>query len=344
MFGATLVGARAGFNSVDACVAVINGLNMNDAPSSVPDIDGMMDLVTRFDAARADDPALSDAEMDEVIRLVPGKRAIVTGTWQGRAVVFRFILRSGGQAATREWQEMMRVWPYMQSGKLRIAQPLHHSPAHQVSVIERINGTPLMGHFWNSDPQDRSKWLRPAADWLRTYTLPTEETGPPRAGKWLARAAEMAATQPHPKLIRREKKVLGHLRRIAPMLDQPWRHAISHGDFHPNNLLLHQDCLTGIDCGGSQPSPIYKDMARFLMHMGRRALIPSEDARFGVDAQGITGFAEAFALSDHERDLVLPFMLGCEALLRVEHAGMKRGRIRRAVAMTDALIEDLAQI
>ena len=73
-------------------------------------------------------------------------------------------------------------------------------------------------------------------------------------------------------------------------------------------------------------------------------LIPSGHARFGVDAKGIDAFAAAFKLSDHERNLVLPFMLSCEALLRVEHAGIKRGRVKRAIAMTEALLDDLKQL
>ena len=131
---------------------------------------------------------------------------------------------------------------------------------------------------------------------------------------------------------------------MPPFARSPWRNAICHGDFHPNNLLVKGERLTGIDTGGSASIPIYKDMARFLMHMGRRGLIPSGEARFGVDAQGIDAFAEVFEMSDQERDLVLPFMLGCEALLRFENPGIKRGRIRRAAEMTDQLIADLEQL
>ncbi len=44
------------------------------------------------------------------------------------------------------------------------------------------------------------------------------------------------------------------------------------------------------------------------------------------------------------RDLVLPFMLGVEALLRVETVDIKRGRIRRAADCYDLLIADLKQL
>ena len=90
--------------------------------------------------------------------------------------------------------------------------------------------------------------------------------------------------------------------------------------------------------------PLYKDIARFLMHMGRRGLLPSGRSSFGVDQEGFDTFAAVFDMSDWERDIVLPFFLGVEALIRVERPDMRRARIRKAAQMYDALIADLAQI
>ena len=315
----------------------------NTAPS-LPDLDVMMNLVAHFEAASAQDTGLHGAELDELLRHVPGKRAILSGTWQGQRVVFRMYLDPENTALAREWAEMTRVWPHMQSGPARIAQPLHYAADHGILVVEHIAGTPLMQHMWQSKPETRAAYLRPAAQWLHAYTVGSQTTVRARSGVWLERAEKGAENQPHPRLQQREHKILNHLQRLAPLCDQPWRNAIIHGDFHPNNLIANADRLTGIDMGGSASIPIYKDMARFLMHMGRRGLIPSGQMQFGVDAQGIAAFAEAFDLSDHERELILPFMLGCEALLRVESAGIKRGRVRRAADMSDQLIADLAQI
>ena len=317
---------------------------MASEPSPLPDLDGLMDLVARFTKACETDATLQGAALGRLIRHVPGKRAILSGQWQGRDVIFRFFLNADGKAFRNEWDEMIRVWPQMQSPSGRIAQPLHHVPELPLIILEQVPGTPLMQYMWQSDPEDRARWLGPAASWLQKYTDGSYRQVPSKAGLWLKRAEQAAAGQAHAKLIRRENKVLTQLRRLAPALDQPWRLAISHGDFHPNNLLTDGHGLTGIDIGGSNAMPIYKDMARFLMHMGRRGLIPSGQARFGVDARGIDAFADAFSLSDHEQHLVLPFLLGCEALLRVEHAGIKRSRVKRAAAMTDLLSADLAQL
>ena len=102
--------------------------------------------------------------------------------------------------------------------------------------------------------------------------------------------------------------------------------------------------LTGIDTGGSAKLPIYKDMARFLSHMGRRALVPSGSQRFGVDAVGFDAFADAFSLDDRERGIWLPFMIGIEALIRVESKSLSRSRIRRSKQFCETLLDDLRQI
>ncbi|MFK7941158.1 MAG: phosphotransferase family protein [Roseovarius sp.] len=335
---------KALVNVVDAQVVLRDGCAMTPPPASLPDIDAMMDLVARFETACDSDTALANAEMDELLRHVPGKRAVLSGKWQGRPVVFRLFLQPDSPAPQRNWDEMVRVWPQMHSAPHCIAEPLHFSPEHQLLVMSYAPGTPLMQHIWQSDPGTREQWLAPAARWLRAYAQGSEFEVRARAGVWFERAEKAAATQPHRNLARLEASVLEQLRRLLPAFEQPWRNAITHGDFHPNNLLLEGTCLTGIDVGGSAAIPIYKDMARFLMHMGRRGLIPSGQTRFGVDANGIDAFAASFELNAHERDLVLPFMLGCEALLRVEHKGIKRGRVRRAVDMTEKLLADLVQI
>ena len=85
-------------------------------------------------------------------------------------------------------------------------------------------------------------------------------------------------------------------------------------------------------------------MARFLAHMGRRGLIPSGQRRFGVDRVGLDAFAQAFALEEAEYGLALPFMIGVEALIRVESKALSRARIRHSAAFYDALLEELRSV
>ena len=317
-------------------------MNDHPPPAPLPDPETLLALQERFEAARAACPELAGAEVNEVLRVVPGKRAIMAGTLDGRGAVFRMFEPNQGDMTTREWREMTRIWPFMNSGAYRVPEPLLHVPEHGLLVIEHVSGQPLLEHFWQSAPETRAHHLRPAAEWLRHYTEGSESWRAGNAAGWLARTERAAATQPFASLRKIETGILDELRRMAATLaTQEWRVAICHGDFHPNNLISNEDRLTGIDIGGSARMPVCKDIARFLVHMGRRGMIPSGARRLGVDQQGLAAFAEAFALTSVERGLWLPFFIGCEALIRVESKSLKKGRITRAEEMYAVLRDDL---
>jgi hypothetical protein len=293
-------------------------------------------------AALATDPALAELEIEAAIRHVPGKRAILRGRFAGRPAVVRQFLSPAIEPAQREWAEMQRAWPEMQGRRFRIAEPLHFSAVANLIVVEAVPGTPMLELLWQSAPETRARWLEPGARWLRRYTDSSETWTRARPAGWLGRAERAAAKQPFDELRALEGAILTELHRLAAALEAAdWRAAISHGDYHPNNLLVSDARLTGIDTGGSARMPLYKDMARFLMHMGRRGMIPSGRRRLGVDAQGLETFAEVFALTETERRLALPFMLGVEALIRVENAGMTRSRVKRAAEMSRAYLDDV---
>ena len=312
-------------------------------PAPLPDPEALCEVQARLDKARAAYPDLESAVIDEVLRVIPGKRAVLAGQWQGRDVVFRLAERHDAERQAREWQEMARIWPVMQTGRYRVAEPLLFLPEAGVMVVERIAGQPLLEHFWRSDPSRRAQHLRPAAERLRLYTEGTESWRAGNAAGWLARAERSAAAQPFARLRTVEAEILRHLRPLAGALEEAeWRVAICHGDFHPNNIILGENRLTGVDTGGSARLPVCKDIARFLVHMGRRGMIASGQRWLGVDGQGIEIFAEVFALTETERRLWLPFFIGVEALIRVERKGMKKGRLRHAEEMYAALAGDLA--
>lgn len=302
----------------------------------------MLDLAERLETARAADSAMDSAETGDLLRLVPRRRAIFRGRLGGRAVVFRMFLNPQDDTATREWQEMQRIWPEMRDGPYRIAEPLYHAADHQIVVVEEVRGTPLLKHLWRSAPGERERHLRPCAQWLRHYTESSETWTPAGWSGWLARAERAAATQPFPRLRNIESGILDAMQTLGDAIgDGDWRVAISHGDFHPNNLILNGARLTGIDTGGSGRIPLYKDMARLLVHMGRRGLSLSGESWLGVDRHGFDAFAETFGLSETERNLCLPFMIAFEALIRVETPQLKSDRIDHAAQMYDALQHDL---
>ncbi|MEI4233305.1 phosphotransferase [Roseovarius sp. D22-M7] len=308
--------------------------------ADTPDYDA---LQAWLDTARAAVPALDDAGIDAVMRHVRGKRAVLAGHWQGRPAVFRLAPPHASDLLAREWREATRIWPHMQYRRYRVPEPYLHLPEIGLMAVERVPGTPLLAHLWQSPPESRAAHLPEAATWLRRYSDVTESWHKANPAGWLARAERAAQTQPHARLQEIETQILVHLRRLAARLDGvDWRMAICHGDFHPNNLMRAADRLTGIDLGGSARLPVCKDIARFLVHMGRRGMIPSSKRAFGVDADGITAFVETFALTETERRRTLPFFLGIEALIRVEHRDMKQARLHHAEAMQDALRIELA--
>lgn len=305
--------------------------------------EAFIDVQDRLDAARVIRPALAEVGIDEVLRVVPGKRAVLAGHWQGRKAVFRLVPPNGAEVQAREWREATRIWPHMQGRRYRVPEPFLYLPEIGMIAVERVPGTPLLKHLWRSAVEIRAAHLPDAATWLRRYTDVSESWQSANPAGWLARAERAAQTQPHARLAAVEAEILGHLRKLSGMLEgAEWRTAICHGDFHANNLIHSQDRLTGVDLGGSARLPVCKDIARFLAHMGRRGMIPSATRSFGVDAGGIAAFVEAFSLTETERRRTLPFFIGIEALIRVESPGMSRARLRHAQAMCEALCADLA--
>jgi hypothetical protein len=309
------------------------------------ELDAILALTERFDAARKRDDALKDIEIDDLLRLVKGKRAIIACHFAGRPAVMRCFLEDDPSLSKREWDELQRIYPVMSEAPYRVVEPLHHSADNNLLVVERAKGTPLLELLWQSEASDRAQHMEPAARWLRLYTGATEEWRKARHRPWLDKARRAAEQQAFDSLREIEVEIIDLLHRMADRMDgAEWRTAILHGDFHPNNLIAQGGDLVGIDTGGSARMPIYKDMARFLVHMGRRGMWPSGKARFGVDAIGLAHMEEIFGLNTFERQFALPFMMGCEALMRVETRQLTSSRVRRSQEMYRRLRDDLAGV
>jgi hypothetical protein len=90
--------------------------------------------------------------------------------------------------------------------------------------------------------------------------------------------------------------------------------------------------------------PIYKDMARFLVHMARRGMWPSGKTRLGVDAIGLANMEDVFGLNAFERQFALPFMMGCEVLMRVDTRQLSASRVRRSEEMYCMFRDDLTAL
>lgn len=318
---------------------------MNEQLPAAPDLDAMTQIRAQLNAAREHMPELASAEPSDLIRHVPGKRAIFHGQMAGRDVVFRLNLTPENGVTQREWAELLRLWPYMATGNLRTPEPICAAPAAGLIVQEHVLGTPLLKLLYEIEPEQRLSWLAPAAAWLRQSTAMSEEMRIPQPDGWITRAARASANQPFPQLRALEVQILEQMQRLAPMITaEPWRVAICHGDYHPNNLIANGARLTGIDLGGSGYLPLMKDIARFAMHMGRRRIRLSGETRLGVDHACLRVFADTFALSEVERAATLPFFLAFEALIRIENTSLPAARIERAEATYRGLLQDLRHI
>ncbi|MEM1352966.1 MAG: phosphotransferase [Pseudomonadota bacterium] len=313
--------------------------------SSVADTVVIDTAIALLSKASAEEAAFDSAEVSEIIRHAEGKKTILRGTLADQPAVFR-LYHGPDTACQRHWAELQRIWPMMNEGEATICEPLACAPEAGALALADVPGTPLLQHFYQTEPETRARWLLPAARWLRLYTDCSETEHDASAEGWATRAARAASGQAFARLRKLETPLIREMQRLASMIEgQTWRVAIGHGDFQPNNVIAGPyPKLTGIDCGGSRKMPIYKDMARFLMHMGRRGMLPSGDRHLGVDRAGLDAFAEVFDLTEKERRLYVPFFLAVEALIRVETRELSKGRIRHAVDMTEALLEDIYQI
>lgn len=313
---------------------------MNDGP--IPNLDALMEIAERLHIVGQQDARMAAAEPGDLIRNVAGKRAIFEGVFEGRDVVFRLNYHPEEGAPAREWAEMERLWPYMAEGDLRIAEPIYANAGAGVIVLERVSGTPMLTLMRRLEAHERVAFFAPAARWLHQSTAMTDAARVAGTAGWLRRAGAASEKQPFPALRALEVQILEQMARLAPHIDsEVWRTAICHGDFHPNNLIVDGARITGIDIGGSTRMPIYKDMARFLIHIGRRRIEASGARALGVDLAGLRAFAEVFALEANERAVILPFFLAFEALIRVEIRALPKWRIKAAEAMYRDLLTDL---
>ena len=302
------------------------------------------------EAARRLDTVLagSAGEAAEILHLVPGRRAVFAGTWQGAPAVFHLALRPDeAQAFATGFAEQTRVHGCMSGPAFRVPQPLALLADGAVTAVARIEGTPLLQAMWQAEVDQRLALQALGAGWLAAHAAPTQEQSPVNRGPWRKWADKGLEQQPHDTLRAIETRVAQKFHALSRRMrgQESWRTALGHGDFHPNNLLLDgAGGCWGIDLGASTRAPVCRDIARYLVHAARRGMLPSGQRRFGVDAAGLQAFAEAFSLSDQELATDLPFFICHEVLSRVEHPQMPGRRIRLTQEMTEALFEDMRDL
>lgn len=287
-----------------------------------------------------------DALIEVALHIVPSKHALFKGRWQGAKAVFRIALNEAAkETASKEWAELTRAWGFMSEPPLTMTQPLYFEPVHGVTVTAFAPGRGLLYHLWSLEPAARIAPMNLAADWLHKFTLNNQEVRTPNRRPWRNWAEAAAAKQPHEPLQKAEARVLQKMKKLYRQINLPeWRVALAHGDFHLNNLHIHAETVTGLDLGGTNHAPLYKDMARALVHMARRGMVPSGARRFGVDAAAFDHYVKRFDLTEAEANGFLPYFICFETLIKVEHPDMPKQRIEHALTMSEALFADMKQI
>ncbi|PJE27668.1 Phosphotransferase enzyme family protein [Pseudooceanicola antarcticus] len=289
--------------------------------------------------------AARGGEAGEILHLVPGRRAVFAGSWQGAEVVFHLALDpEQARAFASGFAEQTRVHGYMGQGAFRVPEPLALLEGGELTAVARIEGQPLLQAMWQAEAGERPALQALGAGWLAAHAAPTLETSPVNRGPWRKWADKGLEQQPHEALRGIETRVAQKFHALSRRMrgQETWRTALGHGDFHPNNLMLDGAGLCwGIDLGASTRAPLCRDIARYLVHGARRGMLPSGQMRYGVDAGGLQAFAQAFSLTDQELATDLPFFICHEVLSRVEHPQMPGRRIRLTQEMTEALFEDM---
>ena len=280
--------------------------------------------------------------VEACLRFQPGRIAILSGKLNSEPAVFRLALSDDVKATLEStWTELQRIEQFMSTGRYQAARGLAHFDADGLLVISKANGESLLPMMSNSEP---TQHVRDLAEWLWAYASPTLQNRPAHTMHWLKRAEKSCSKQPHPTLKTREQQILEVLRHLSADLEtDKWRVAISHGDYHPNNLIWDGQVLTGIDIGGSAFLPIYKDMARSLVHLARRNIFEHEAMRFGVNDALIRAYSGRFQLSEVEMTRALPFFIGFECLIKVELPKAPAWRISAAEKLYDGFLAEFGQ-
>lgn len=284
------------------------------------------------------------AELSNLLRLLPGRRAVFSGQYDGRAAVFHMALApAAARAFARGAEESHRLRSYMSQGPYRVPEPLALLEDGAMCVTARVGGTPLL-EFLKTMPEAGRPAMAPrVAGWLATQAAPSLIWRGANKGPWRRWALEQAPKQPYPELVGPESRLLELMLTLARQVEGDWRVSLAHGDYHPNNLIWSpgRELLWGIDISAAGIAPIYRDMARYLVHSARRDMLPSGRQSLGVDAGQIAAFTRAFELTEIEQKVFLPYFLCYETLVRVEDASLPPRRIRLARRMTEAMIADL---
>ncbi len=163
-----------------------------------------------------------------------------------------------------------------ESGKYRVPKPLDKDEKNLSLIEEQIKGDTLFDKIINADEEQAHYYLRLAARWLSKFHNKKLEISP--KDEYLSIEKERLDYY----ISRMINNKHSHLQRIKLILEEVWKHELElltnhkevlvqgHGDFHPKNIFLGKDKVTGeeyiaaIDFNSSYQLPKAFDTATFI--------------------------------------------------------------------------------
>ena len=311
---------------------------------------------------------LAEIKNARVIKREIDKRVIIEGQFRGETVFCRFFLPEDAKVALREWDEIQRILPKMNTGELQVVRPLYVSEDGRILVLSKVEGEALRHCFVRAlpgpfniisekviprikhilNPQqvfDNKLYFQQAARWLRCYTADTEGWEPVQPEEHIRTVTGLFEKLPHGRFRKYQLDILRETSRIGKLLvNETWRTALSHGDLHSGNLIVNGQHMTGLDFNSSNRTPIYRDVARLLLNRPCRRTTSPSNRYLGVNRVCLDAFVTEFKMDEKERTLFLPFMIGCQSMIRVKARSSKRSHVRDDNRTYESLLDGLSQI
>ena len=217
---------------------------------------------------------------------------VVTATHDARSTWQLIAKTHVGKRGARTFETMSRVWadPVCRSGSWAVAKPLYYDPGRRLLWQEALPGQSFWRLYPNLDVEEVfSQMARAAATLHQSGFAPRERLLKPAQDSRGVLLAETYADLAH-----RLARVVNRLQETRGLLGQTNLVAL-HGDFHPDQFLIHDGrvALTDFDsaCWGE---PAY-DLGRFASHVFLKAV--EQDIDPDLFRRPLANFFEEYARS-----------------------------------------------
>ena len=284
-------------------------------------------------------PELHGATVTQILARSSGLRTVYQGLFRNQPAIFRH--QSGPDAAKiiqTELAEINRVQGWMAEGDNRAINVLYVNPEIGLLILSQTTGLSLR-HAIKAKPEERLHLVQRAAEWLRAYSDPSRKSGPFPETRFTSRLPQIIDQ----KLDRKYQGLWTEVRDAMAGFETGGACILAqtHGDFHPSNIVIDQNYVTGFDLGGSHFMVLAKDVSRFLVALQISASRTQDELHFGVVKSEFDLFCDVLDFDDRHRKAYLPFLIGFDILHRGPHRNKASDdRIKRSVVLARNYLKD----